>query len=84
MWERSGQAVEVAVFVRTLAAAEHRNAPVPMRTLLRQQMDSLGISLPAMLRLRWIIDTEPVQAAPRLSPVADIRSRLYDVAEEVG
>lgn len=84
MWERNGQAIEVAIYVRTLATAEHRDAPTPMRTLLRQQMDSLGISLPAMLRLRWIIDAEPVAQERRLSPVADIRSRLHDVAEEVG
>ena len=77
MWERGGQMVEVAVFVRTLALAERPKAPVASRTLLRQQMESLGITFPAMLRLRWLIDAEtPAQAAPRLVPMADIRSRL--------
>jgi hypothetical protein len=76
MWERNGQAVEVAVYVRTLAMAERRNAPTPMRTLLRQQMDSLGISLPAMLRLRWLIDAEPTVRAVPSAPPVDIRDRL--------
>jgi hypothetical protein len=68
------------MYVRNLAFCERRDAPTSARTLLGQQMDRLGITLPAMLRLRWIIDAEPATPAPRTDPgdVVDIRSRMRD------
>jgi hypothetical protein len=45
MWERNGQDAEVALFVRSLVAAEARDAPVAARTLVRQQQEALGLSL---------------------------------------
>jgi hypothetical protein len=57
MWEANGQAVEVALYVRTLKDAERPKAPVSVRTLVKQQQEALGISLPGLLRNRWIIAT---------------------------
>lgn len=56
-WERNGQEVEVAIYVRTLVAAEDVEATAAMRVLLRQQMEALGISVPGMARNRWKIGT---------------------------
>ena len=52
-WEKLGQAVEVAVYVRRLTQAEKPGAPVNLGTLLRQLADALGLTIPGMLRLRW-------------------------------
>ena len=57
MWERNGQELEVAMYVRTVALAERRDAPVNARTLVRQQQEALGLSMPGLLRNRWRIGT---------------------------
>ena len=68
MWERNGQELEVAMYVRSLAIAEKRDAPVASRTLVRQQQESLGLSLPGLARNRWRIGAgesrESVARAP--------------------
>lgn len=77
MWEQNGQTEEVAVFVRSLKDAEKPRASVASRTLIRQQMESLGISLPGLARNRWIIDHEPAQAKRERPAVrSDVRARL--------
>lgn len=55
MWEANGQAIEVAMYVRTLKAAEKDDASTATRTLLKQQQEALGLSLPGLARLRWRI-----------------------------
>lgn len=68
-WERNGQFLEVALFVRTFAGAESQKATAAERTLVRQQMDALGISLPGLLRNRWrIVEVEPVAKPSPTSP----------------
>jgi hypothetical protein len=82
MWERNGQAEEVALYVRALAVAERPKAIVASRTLVRQLMHELGISAGGMLRLRWIIAPQTGTSRPQITdaePVADIRSRLRAV-----
>lgn len=65
VWEENGQAREVALYVRAMAVAEAPKAPAVARTLVRQYMDDLGVSLPGLRRHRWIIDTaaEPAKRA---------------------
>lgn len=68
-WERNGQELEVAIFVRTLIDAELPSARAATRTLVRQQMEALGISLPGLQRNRWRIaempKTEDTAKTPR-------------------
>jgi len=64
MWEANGQQLEVAMYVRTLRQAESARASVAMRTLLRQQQEALGLSLPGLARNRWIIATTAAPATP--------------------
>jgi hypothetical protein len=59
MWEQLGMEREVATYVRTAARAEAPNAPVTILTLFRQQQEALGLSLPGLMRLRWVIDPSP-------------------------
>jgi hypothetical protein len=64
MWERYGQDVEAALYVRRLVEAEAPGSPVVLSTLVRQLSDSLGLSTPGMRANRWRIDREPEAEAP--------------------
>jgi len=83
MWEANGQHEEVALYVRSLAEAEKPRAPVAARTLVRQQQEALGVSLPGLARNHWIIDL-PASAQPQLvaEPTSEpsARDRLKVVA----
>lgn len=78
MWEANGQEEEVALYVRSLANAERPKAPTSARTLVRQQQEALGISLPGLTRLRWKVATAAPVADAQAEPAAvvDIRSRM--------
>lgn len=56
MWERYGQELEVALYVRRLAEAEAPEAKVTVGVLVRQMADSLGLTTPGMRANRWRID----------------------------
>ena len=82
MWERFGQELEVALYVRRFTEAELMDSRVNLSTLVRQMADSLGLTTPGMWANRWRITAEepaPVKptgrgratAAPKSS-----RSRL--------
>lgn len=60
MWERLGQEVEVALYVRNLIGAEKHGAPVNLGTLTRQGADALGLTIPGMRLNRWKIAKDEV------------------------
>ncbi|MFB6517453.1 hypothetical protein [Streptomyces sp. NPDC056401] len=62
MWDEMGQALEVALFVRTLTEAERVDARVDIKKMVRSYLDSLGLSVQGMLRNRWKI--APAAPAP--------------------
>ncbi len=82
MWRRHRQELEVALYVRTVVAAEKRNAPANVRNLVRQQQEALGISLPGLARNRWRIAEEEPQksavAAPNARKGARERFTVHD------
>lgn len=86
MWERNGQEVEVAMYVRTLVAAESEKSPVAARVLVVRQQEVLGISLTGLARNRWRIESRADKAkttstGARAKPVrASSRSRLRVVS----
>jgi hypothetical protein len=55
-WERNGQEVEVALYVRAVVVAERGNAATSLRNLVRQYQEALGISLPGLARNHWRIE----------------------------
>lgn len=81
MWERNSQAIEVALYCRALVDAESPRASVAARTLVRQLMDNLGISVPGMRAARWKIveqaETKP-QAKGRARRSARDRLKVVD------
>jgi hypothetical protein len=83
-WERNGQEVEVALYVRSLVAAEKLDAPTNLRTLVKQQQEALGISLPGLARNRWRIGDSALKrevAKAGGSNVVSIRDRLKAAGE---
>lgn len=81
MWELLGQEIEVAMFCRKLAEAEQPRASVELQKVVRQYLDSLGLSVQGMLRNRWRIASvkADVSAEPAKSGVparASSRSRF--------
>lgn len=62
MWEQNGQELEVALFVRALVEAERPGAPTASRTLVKQLLESLGLSVPGLRSFRWkIVDQSSVE-----------------------
>jgi hypothetical protein len=88
MWEQLDQRYEVAMFARNLARAEKADASIELQKVVRQYLDSLGLSVQGMLRNRWRL--EPARpAAPRAAASrpaaarrASARSRLTVVAPD--
>lgn len=68
MWERLGQELEVALYVRNLALAEQPGAPVNLGTLVRQMADSLGLTTPGLRNNRWRITRDEVTERRQDSP----------------
>lgn len=67
MWERNGQEVEVALYVRSLKLAEMPKAPVNARTLVKQQQEALGVSLPGLAKNNWRIGHVSAAVAPQVA-----------------
>lgn len=83
MWERLHLEVEVAMYVRTLTAAEKPSALTNVRTLLKQQQEILGLSIPGLARNRWIIDHGPEAqqvTRPDDDDRATAKARFRDIA----
>lgn len=64
MWEKLGLDLEVGLFVRTLAEAEEPEPRSDAAKLAKQYMESLGLTGPGMLRLRWKVGPVEQEAAP--------------------
>jgi hypothetical protein len=89
-WEALDQGYEVALFVRALAQAEQPDSKVDLQRIVRQYLDSLGLSVQGMLRNRWKVApaaeaeerAEPASApAPRRTSARD---RLKVVPRDEG
>ena len=81
MWARLDQRYEVAMFCRILSRAEQPKAPIELQKVVRQYLDSLGLSVQGMLRNRWrIVDSSPAPSAGQQAGTAtrrpSSRSRL--------
>jgi hypothetical protein len=79
-WERAGLLLEVALFVRRFVEVERHDAAAIKGTLVRQMMDSLGLTTPGLRSNRWRIERveAPKVAANPARPSS--RSRLTVVA----
>lgn len=77
MWEANGQELEVAMYVRSFRQAEAPTAVVALRTLVRQQMDALGLTTPGLRANRWIIvEPESIEQSPQPPAGPSVKERL--------
>lgn len=84
-WERNGQEIEVALYVRALVAAEAPGAKVTLRTLVKQQQEALGLSLPGLARNHWKIEEIAGQSeAERVEPKAQAARSRFKVIDGDG
>lgn len=78
LWERNRQDLEVALHVRTFVEAEQPEAAAALRTLVRQQLGELLLSIPAMnaARVRFSDSLEADQADVVVLARPSARERL--------
>ena len=84
MWERYGQELEVALYVRSVIAAEQHDAPTNARTLVKQLQEALGLSVPGLLRNHWRIEGGSDEGVAEPIPIASARERFEVVAGGMG
>lgn len=87
LWEQNGQELEVALHIRTFFEAEQADAPAALRTLVRQQMDALLLTIPSMNAARVRIAQDEVSArraevAEQVPARLSARDRLKAVASD--
>lgn len=76
-WERLGWVIQVALYVRTLAAAARPRASAGTTTNLLRQMENLGLTEAGMLRNRWrIVERAPAAAGVARPSTGTARDRL--------
>lgn len=76
-WERLGLDYEVALYVRSFVEAEIPLSCTPVRTLVKQLGESLGLTIPGLLRNRWKIgDVETRPTGRKTSGAMGARDRL--------
>lgn len=61
-WEKLGQEIEVALYVRRLVEAEQPGARANLATLVRQMADALGLTIPGLRTNRWKFAADQVAA----------------------
>lgn len=61
VWERNGQELEVALFVRALVVSEGPKASAADRNVVQRKMADLGLTVPGMRANRWRIVDEAEQ-----------------------
>lgn len=74
LWERNGQHHEVALYCRRFAEAELPESSTSLGTLVRQMMDSLLLTIPAMRAARVQIESAAGQSATAAAPAKRKRS----------
>lgn len=84
MWERNGQELEVALFVRSIVIAEGPKATAADRNVVQRKMSDLGLTVPGLRANRWrIVDSAAKPAAPsKTKAKRSARDRLKVVKDD--
>lgn len=77
IWEHQRQFDEVALYVRKFVEASKPKASANLTTAVRQMADSLGLTVPGMLRNKWRIGGVQTEVSqPRQQPTVSSRDRF--------
>ncbi len=61
-WERNGQELEVALYIRAITVAEAPKATAADRNVVQRKMNDLGLTVPGLRANRWrIVDVMTVK-----------------------
>lgn len=85
MWERNGQQLEVALFVRSIVVSEGPKASAADRNVVQRKMNDLGLTVPGLRANRWRIVDEADVAVPPSPPGRErpsAKERLRIVKQE--
>jgi hypothetical protein len=63
-WERCWLEIQVALYVRSLAAAERPGAPLGCLRLVTRWQTALGLTASSMLALHWRVDDDHGTSPP--------------------
>lgn len=83
IWEHQRQHHEVALYVRKFIEASRPKSPANITTAVRQMADSLGLTVPGLLRNKWKIGASveaPAAATQTATVSARERFRIVDAA----
>lgn len=81
-WEKLGLEFEVGLMVRRMAEAELPASHTSTGTLVRQMMDSLGLTVPGMRSNRWkLADDELAEKREETAPAGSSRDRFRVVTD---
>lgn len=69
-WERAGNALQVALFVRTLVRVEQADSPVGLISQVRIQQAELGLTAAGKMSLKWRV-AQPPRPQSAAKPIAD-------------
>lgn len=82
MWEKLGQELEVALYVRAVKDAEKSDASTASRTLVVRMMEGLGLSSAGLRANRWQIVEDGAEVRSEGRPrVSSSKSRLRVVSD---
>jgi len=75
-WERNGQELEVALFVRAVITSESMKATAADRNVVQRKMNDLGLTVPGLRANRWRILDESAPAEKKPARTRSARDRL--------
>lgn len=84
MWERNGQALEVALYVRSITVSEGPKATAADRNVTQRKMTDLGLTVPGLRSARWKIVAEVLPAGKVVQRRSRAKSRLRVVDGQEG
>lgn len=79
-WEQNGQENEVALYVRTLVAAEQVEASAALRVLVLRQQEHLGLTMAGLARNRWKIGQPAAEPVTKTAPRKSTKGRARDAS----
>lgn len=89
VWEKRGQEMEVALYVRNVRQGEKPGAPIALGNLIQRMADSLGLTSAGLRANRWTIvgdemvgQPAPTPDKPRPPRRPSSRERLRVVSDE--
>ena len=77
IWDRNNQQIEVALHVRRISEVEIPDSPTALGTLVRQQMDALLLTIPAMNAAHILISSTVLTVSAPLKSARQTKNNTW-------